>query len=444
MYRSNTLPRLVCLWAVVSFGMVHGTAVNASEVLRPSLAKIAAAVAKIAQTRGGDSVVIGQFTGPPNFGSNAGPGIQQVLTDELKTLGVKVKKFGAALGVRGEYLYTSAEAAANSNFKQIRLKVVLTDGSGQPLTSLNRDVNLDGDNGSDANFPINPDPGFRPDGDKLVIRGGEINLDTFTGGEEAAALLGVTWDFERSGLGFDVSKDIVVESFERPTAHIVGGTAVRSSPKSPYFVEIFRGNRPLPLRLEDGQPVVDLSHGDSFSIRVTNRAAHDISANLTLDGVSSFAFSKVRRPDGSRLTRYVVEENRPLLIKGWHDTLTTTTQFKVTDFSQSAAALVGSESGLGMITVLIRGSWTFNESAPSDEPGQNVVGSYLGAAPTVGSAGGTFGSQPNAIGFGDKVQQGSHVATNRQTGVVRSIITIRYDKPPTPSPGESNVIESSK
>src|SRR5687768_16065878 len=109
---------VLCLTAMAA-AIVWPAGAQASEVLRPSLAKIATAVAKIVHSRGADTIAVGQFTGPPNFGSNAGPGIQQILSDELKDLGLQVKKFGAAMGLRGEYLYTSVQDGEDPDFKQI-------------------------------------------------------------------------------------------------------------------------------------------------------------------------------------------------------------------------------------------------------------------------------------------------------------------------------------
>lgn len=438
----------------------------ASEVLRPSLAKLAAAVVKIMRTRGDESVVVGAFAGPANFGASAGPGIQKILSDELESQGVNVRKFGAPLGVRGEYFYTSAEDDPTSP-KQIRLKVVLTDGSGQPLTALNQEVQVPstGTEGPIGGGGRESSGGGAGGATQVVtIRGGEINLDTFTGGEEAAALLGVTWDFERSGLGFDVNKDIVLDSFQKPTAQIVDGTAVRSSSTSPYFMEVFVGNRPLPLRLEEGQPVVDLPRGENFAIRLTNRARHDVSATLTLDGVNSFAFTKEPPIRGKRLTRYILTPDKWVMVRGWHDTLNTTTAFRVTDFAQGAVARLGaSTSSLGMITVVIRSSWMEGSRTPFDEPQSPLVeaaappdtftrgvplgsavptGPFGSAAPgspsiVAGSAPGAdsgfnFGEKGSpsspAIGFGGTQQSQTQIARGRVTGVVRSIITIRYDR----------------
>jgi hypothetical protein len=391
---------------VVVCMLIIAAPVSAMESLRPPIHQIAEAVSKIVKARGGDSISVGQFTGPPTFASSAGPGIQIMLQEEFKQLGVAVKRFGAPIGLRGQYLYTQPEGASDDAQQQIRLQVVLTDASGQALTTLNQEVPLD----TQPGFPV-------PDGEgpTMDVEDGTIDVDTFTGGAEAAALLGVTWDFERGGLSMNDDPDIVQMAFAQPTAYIDRGTWLRASSSSPYALQLIVGGRPRAIKLEEGQPFVELKEGETFQLKLQNSSRHDIGAAITLDGVSAFHFSEVRRTDGSKLSRYIVPRGQPLPIAGWHKTLQSVTAFKVTDFSQSAAALVSSEAGLGMITVLIRASWTPQQGPPQDEPIPMTVGSQLG-------------SRGPGIGFGDEQQQSSRIATNRESGVARAIMTVRYTK----------------
>src|SRR5262249_16317274 len=48
------------------------------------------------------AIAVGEFTGPAQLDTNAGPGLQQLLADELKALGVAVDKT-APLSVKGRY-----------------------------------------------------------------------------------------------------------------------------------------------------------------------------------------------------------------------------------------------------------------------------------------------------------------------------------------------------
>src|SRR5262249_47533682 len=78
---------------------------RASNELRGGVTEIARSIKQLLAGKGEDSVVVGPFTGPANFPASAGPGIQQLLAEELQKLGITVKK-RAKFGVKGEYLVT--------------------------------------------------------------------------------------------------------------------------------------------------------------------------------------------------------------------------------------------------------------------------------------------------------------------------------------------------
>jgi hypothetical protein len=105
-----------------------------------------------------------------------------------------------------------------------------------------------------------------------------------------------------------------------------------------------------------------------------------------------------------------------MTLKGWHITHQTAQAFKVTDFSDSAAALVGSTSGLGMITMVVSGTWKEGEALPPNEPQRFEFA--------------TNEASDSGVGFGEEVRQPTQEDRERRSfGVVRSIITIRYNKP---------------
>src|SRR4051794_16341987 len=85
--------------------LLRAPAASASDELRAGVADIAKSIKQLLDGKGEDSIVVGAFTGPANFPTSAGPGIQQVLAEELQKLGVTVKK-RARFGIKGEYLVT--------------------------------------------------------------------------------------------------------------------------------------------------------------------------------------------------------------------------------------------------------------------------------------------------------------------------------------------------
>src|SRR5438105_1355863 len=82
--------------------LLAGTAsARATADLRSELADVAKNIKQLLDGRNEDSIAVGQFTGPPNFPTSAGPGITQVLTEELQKVGIQVKQ-RANLGIKGE------------------------------------------------------------------------------------------------------------------------------------------------------------------------------------------------------------------------------------------------------------------------------------------------------------------------------------------------------
>ena len=87
-------------------GLLATTATaRASSELRGGVAEIAKSIKQLLDGKGEDSIVVNSFTGPANYPTSAGPGIQQILAEELAKLAIAVKK-RAKLGIKGEYLIT--------------------------------------------------------------------------------------------------------------------------------------------------------------------------------------------------------------------------------------------------------------------------------------------------------------------------------------------------
>lgn len=376
----------------------------ASENLREPLARIASAVAKVLQDRRADSIAIGEFTGPPTFGSAAGPGIRKILAEEFSKLGIREKKIGASIGIQGKYLVHQDQptiAGVEKGPPNLRLLASLVDANGQILTELNVDVNVN----------------VGGEETKTRIAKGTVAVDAtgtlsdFKGGGSLAEALGATVEITPGGF---TSTETVISSFQKPTATLLANeTGVATSPSSPFMMEILVDDRPRALVLEDGQPFVQLEKGESFQIRFTNRAPYDVAVSFLLDGVSTYAFSDIRETRGSRrgepkYTKWIVPRQKHLVVKGWHRNNEEVDKFLVTDFGESAAAKLGSSTGLGTITASVRRTWQAGEQRPREEPNFTGIG----------------------IGFGERdTQQVQEDTAKREYGQVRTVITVRYAKP---------------
>lgn len=382
--------------------------VIASESLRPTLAIVAKATATILESRGVDSVGVGDFTGPPAFGSSFGPGIRVVLIEELGKVKIREKKVGAAIGIQGRYTLKPQDANSDSiDGASLRIEASLVDISGQVLTDLNTEVKVPSAGGE----PVQAIPVSK--GTMTVdLKGSQSDMK---GSGALGETLGATVDLD-SGKGFP-NGDTVVESFQHPTAVVHGGTAVAASATSPFSLELLVDDKPRAITLEDGQPFVELKKGESFQLRFTNRAEFDTAVVFTLDGVSSFQFSDVRFTKGSkrgqpRYSRWIIGRGKSVVIKGWHRTNEAVDAFLVTDFGNSAAAKFGSVSGLGTITAAVRATWRKGENPPKGEP------LFAMAEPDVG------------IGQGERIEQRVKEDVDpREFGQPRAIITVRYAKP---------------
>jgi hypothetical protein len=408
------------LWVVVSLAtgfLMSPAFVRGNDGLREPLAKIAKAVTKVLQDRGADSIAIGEFTGPPSFASAAGPGIRKVLAEEFTKLGIREKKIGANIGIQGKYLVHEDQpvlAGGEKGSPHLRLVASLVDKNGQVLTEINVEVEV----------KVGEEDG-QPIIDKTKIAGGSLAVDSYGGMNDIggasvlAEALGATVDLKRKSKdGLSRDSESVIDSFEHPTAVVVAnGSAVAASRESPFQMEILVESQPRPMKLEDGQPFVQLEKGDSFQIRFTNKAPYDLAVAFLLDGVNSYAFSDVRETRGPqrgepKYSKWIVPRNQSFTLKGWHRTNDYVDKFLVTDFADSAAAKLGSATGLGTITASVRATWRATEKPPADEAISYKV--------VVG------------IGRGDRdSQQVKEDTAQREYGQTRAVITVRYAKPET-------------
>lgn len=402
---------LIFLTAVV----LAPVAARGNENLREPLAKIAKAVSQVLQDRGSDSIAIGEFTGPPSFASAAGQGIRKVLAEEFAKVGIHEKKIGANIGIQGKYLVHEDQAnfvGAVKGPPHLRLVASLVDKNGQVLTELDVEVAV----------KVGEEDG-RPIIDKTKIAKGTLTVDSYGGPNDIggastlAETLGATVDLKKKNKeGFSGGPEAVVGSFEHPTAALLAnGSAIAASRESPFYMEILVESQPRPMKLEDGQPFVQLEKGDSFQIRFTNKAPYDVAVIFMLDGVNSYSFSDVRETRGpqrgeAKYSKWIVPHNQSFTLKGWHRTNDYVDKFLVTDFADSAAAKLGSTSGLGTITASVQATWKKSEKPPADETKsyKMVVG----------------------IGRGERDTQKVQEDTDpREYGQTRAVITVRYAKP---------------
>lgn len=326
--------------------------------------KIAEQVRNFLKDDGRDAVSIGQFTGPPQLDSTAGPGIAKAVTDALKEMGVTVKR-RAELGVEGKF-----RDVKDAESKRLAAEISV----------------------------------------QIVDRRGKVH-DQFArgvfGDETLAALFGATAEIPPDSTGPERS-DILEQALDNPSVHL-DGTKISASEKSKFAIEILfkQGDEYVarPAVDEDGLAFVPLERNELYAVRLINNSDSDAGVKLTIDGISVFAFS-----ENKDYERYVIPKGQAGLIKGWHINNLESEAFQVTEYSKSAAAeLSKSGAEIGTITAVFCAAFP-SDLPPPDEP--------AGPPPGAKSAG-------DATGRGPKVDAKFEEVTV-EFGVARSTVSVRY------------------
>jgi hypothetical protein len=320
--------RPACRWTwflALVVGLLAGGACRAAEVrsLRDEIrTAVAVYVQKLLEEEKQETVAVGEFTGPAGFESNAGPGIQQLLIEELKALKVKVAK-RAALSVKGDY----QQVPDPDDKTRIAVKIMarVLDAAG----------------------------GEKGRCDALLRSSADI-----------ARLLGLTAKLpppDEPGAGKARNQELKKQA-ENPQVHI-DGSKVSASPQSKFAVEILvkaapdAPAEPRPARVEDGQAFVAIKRNEIYEVRLYNRTGDEAAATVTIDGLDVFAFSEVRDPKTGRpLYSHLIVDPGESVIPGWHlrdRPPHNVASFLVTEYGKGALArgVAAAQGQRGVITV---------------------------------------------------------------------------------------------
>jgi hypothetical protein len=369
----QTWPRRLALGLALA-ALLAGP-VHAADDLRQELAEAARGVAKLLADRGESAIALGQFTGPANFPTSAGPGIAMVLAEELQKQGIAVKQ-RATLGVKGEYLVSEVQDPddVTAKYLAVRVKGRVEDAFGNVL--------------------------------------GKFGFERTVPGEEAVvALMGTP--VELPSAETPAARDRRLrQSLEKPQTAL-SGARVAAGPHSPYAVEILVDDKPRPARDDDGLAFVKIEKTETYAVRLINDSDTEAAVRLTVDGLSLFAFSEHRRQEGPHkgeplYSVVLIPPHKSLVVKGWHRTNEVSDAFVVTDYPKSAAALARLKGNLGTITATFAAAWPEDADPPKDE------------APAKRGS-------PGATGYGPGVEAKFDVV-KRRIGVIRAAVSVRYTK----------------
>lgn len=368
---------------------------RASKALRDELGNIANQVATILAASRETAIGIGAFTGPATFPASAGPGVAQILKEELKSRGIETDELRTKFGLKGSFSFTQVEVPSVSDFNQtdkfigVKVTVEMVDQFGQPIAAFNA-------------------VGQAPRSQVSV----ELRDD-----ETITQLVGLTTSIDPTASSLKRNEQLRDQITGNAPAGDLRGTQLFADSTSPYGIEILVNGQPRSMSLEQGFVFTPLDRDEIFTVRLINNDEFDAAVALTLDGVSTFAFCTERRPDGSpAFEHYLVPAGGSTEVKGWFRDQQTLEEFLITAFEDGVAFSLNQTSNVGTITARFHAAWPKEGPRPRDEPGSAKGVRGLGR------------NAFNAIGRGQQLQQNAQTVA-REIGVLRSSVSVRYQRP---------------
>ncbi len=373
----RVFPRLAAILLVAPLTMLLSPGLaTANDPLRCEMHKASEKLRDYFTGRRIQEISVGEVTnGDPTTPSTAGPGIRPLLIEELGRAELKVKhKADVGLAVT----YRGRKVPSKNDRKVERIVIEMRFTASFTLENSQEDI---------LTYRIE-------DEEAICIILGQTVVYTPPGKESA-----------QQG----------VLAFDKPKTHF-DGTVVLAKENDLYGVEILIDNKPLKPENEDGFSFVKMQRDQTYAVRLINRSSIEVAVRLSIDGLNVFVFSELRQKEGPFVgaplyDMFLVPPQESVTIKGWHRNNTTTNQFKITDYADTAAAKMNKATDLGTITATFCAAW--EKTPPKDEEnGSRAVGD-----------GGT--------GVGPPITQ-NYTVVQRIVGRVRASVAVRYRIPPPP------------
>jgi hypothetical protein len=251
---------------------------------RKELPKVARKILDVVEGERAAAVAVGRFSGPAQFDTNAGPGIEEMLSQALETERKGVVQKKAEISVQGSFAIVDDTV----NFGRILVKM--------RVEVLNREAD-----------PI-----------KQFIAELRNNRDI-------AALSGATTSLPPDGSKDERNRKLK-DSLNQPKVH-VEGPLVKASPESQFAVEIRakhkddRGEaKPRAASIVDGQAFVDVKRDEVYEVVVHNKSGKEAAVSIAIDGLDVFTFSELRneKTGAPKYSHYVISPGTASATVGWH------------------------------------------------------------------------------------------------------------------------------
>lgn len=311
--------RYVFIAAALSFAILTVDDAVASSETRSKFLALAQRI--LSETKNA-AVSVGVFSQTGLNDSNAGPGLEQILTEELNRIIPGIVREDAKFVLKGDYAFAKTRNPADEGRKVIKITVRLIEKE------------------------------FAEE----VVR---IPLHVQLGHTKTIAeILQVTASLPAKGSKAERQRRLD-DANENPqvTIHGAGDTLVSSSPDSPYAVQLLvkplknhEHHHAQPRKAEDvkGLAFVDIQENELYEVKVYNNSDRPVAVTLSIDGLNEFHFTKDRNSVGEPVyTHHILGPNSSTTIVGWHNTIEGTENslsFLVTGYGQGAVTKAGIQS----------------------------------------------------------------------------------------------------
>jgi hypothetical protein len=357
----------------VALAAVAPEAGRASDELAGKLDGLADRIAKLLEEEKATALSVGEFTGPGNLETNAGPGIQRALIQALQAKKVTVKP-GAPLSIKGEYLLVKDRSDKDRDRRLIRISAVVRDDSGDEKLRFTADVR---------------------------------------GNADIAKFVAATATLDHKARADAGDRNEALSKQIRKPGAVLDGTKIKAGAGGKYAVEFLRDGKPVRPEVKDGQAFVPIRKGETYALRVHNTTGLEAGVSVTIDGLDVFTFSQVKNEQGKpRYSHFILAPRSASVIRGWHDTNKSAHSFKVVELKDSAVAKVVQDAGLlrgnpalGTVTICFHIAW--EGKMPAEEEGARDAGGATGIGP------------PVRVDLKE---------VRRSIGVLREVISVRYQK----------------
>ena len=352
--------------------LVAATSNETEQVVAQAMESVAVAVEQFLDSEElAKELVLGPINGLPNLKSSGGSEVRRTLRQALEAKGLRVSD-DARTQIMGTYRLVEEKEKPTDDFDSLGLEVVL------------QILNENGD--------LLAEPEIKVWGRQILQIAG-LNVDVPTKGSEK-----------------NRQKEIIRQRREPVTR--LSGNQVRTG--GPFGIEIIVNNSGhhdsrKPRLDSKKRPFVDLNKKEEYFVRIHNHADFEAAVTLLIDGVNVFVNAKQEGMGPN--SKFVIGAGKAADIPGWVITQDHSKAFEVSGYEGSVAEQHGKPQhnpDVGSITAVFQASWSGDANRPSDEPGGRAKG-------------------------GKATREGRDIDTEykvvvRDFGVVRSTITVRYDR----------------